>query len=720
MLCGDASVVCQLAGLCPLAYVGPGAGLVISLSLLTLVVVVVGALFSILLSPLTVALAVVRRLRRRCPHGYRRVVVLGLDGLDPKMVRRLMDNDRLPHMKALADKGAFRDLRTTRPSISPSVWSSFAVGADASYHGIYGFVSRDPRTCEPVPSSTDLVTSRRIFRLGRWQWCLGSVRPRLLRRGTPFWEILGQRGLETTILRVPITYPPRRFRGRMLSGMCVPDIAGTQGTYSLYGIHDPRTSTEGGQFFSLKFIQDVARTYIVGPQRVSRGGNSTITIPIELRRLRDKGLLRVVLPNQTVDLAGGQCSSWITLQFRRGMTVVRGLVRFCAVSIGNDTLLYMTAVHVHPEFPATAISHPRVFSDYLAKQLGPFGTLGLMEDNSAVNDGALPEEAFLELAWDHFEDRKKVFFHTLRSRVDDVVVCVFDTPDRIQHMFWKGRGNARNAQCPDAVEGNDRAPSSDCVLDDVYVRMDQLIGETVEQLDDRTLLLVISDHGFTGFRREVDLNAWLKQQGYLRTRESSMDHTAGPQEIDWSRTKAYAMGLTGIYINLAGRERHGIVAKGEPCQLLLNDIKAGLQALRDSSDDASVPGDMQNRCTGTSDVGSRKAVRSVTIPALEYGGPYTDNGPDLLVGYEDGYRCAWHTARGHVGKTVFTDNQRPWCGDHTVDADLVPGVLLSNHTFDESLPSIVDIAPTVMDVFGIAAGPQMKGRSLLQSGRTQA
>jgi predicted AlkP superfamily phosphohydrolase/phosphomutase len=325
-----------------------------------------------------------------------------------------------------------------------------------------------------------------------------------------------------------------------------------------------------------------------------------------------------------------------------------------------------------------------VFSIYLAKLLGPFGTLGLAEDTTALNDGAIDEQGFLDQAYGLHEERRRMWQHTLSRLRGGFAVCVFDISDRLQHMFYR----YLDATHP-ANSGRDTDRHAGAV-DEMYRRMDVLVGETRAQVDRHTALFVISDHGFKNFRRGVNLNGWLLKEGLLTVREN-----AAPGEylsaIDWERTQAYALGLSGIYLNLAGRERHGIVPPSE-APALKRRIIDGLCALRD---------------------GEAQAIRRVVDVAADWSGPYRDGGPDLLPGYENGYRVSWECAKGAVRAELFEDNRKCWSGDHCVDSEIVPGVLFTNVPLQEKDAGLIDIGPTVLALFGVEVPAYMTGRSLL-------
>jgi predicted AlkP superfamily phosphohydrolase/phosphomutase len=339
-------------------------------------------------------------------------------------------------------------------------------------------------------------------------------------------------------------------------------------------------------------------------------------------------------------------------------------------------------VNVDPEHPALPLSHPAYYSVYLAKLLGPFATLGLAEDTWARNEGVLDDAAYLDQVYAIHDERERMFHAALRRTRTGLCACVFDAPDRIQHMF------TRAPSASDSPAGT----SAEQVIDTMYARMDRLVGQTMETLGSGDVLFVLSDHGFTHFRRGVNLNVWLRDRGYLKTlagREAS-DYLGA---IDWSATRAYTFGLSGIYLNVKGRERLGVVPPAD-VPALKAEIAAGLQNLRDGDN-------------------NRRAVRQVYDARQVYHGPYAGNGPDLIVGYEDGYRASWDAASGKVGGDLFADNPKAWRGDHCVDSALVPGVLFTNW---QAAPArdvrLMDMTPSILRLFGVPVPSYVDGEAV--------
>jgi predicted AlkP superfamily phosphohydrolase/phosphomutase len=335
------------------------------------------------------------------------------------------------------------------------------------------------------------------------------------------------------------------------------------------------------------------------------------------------------------------------------------------------------------------ISHPFVYSIYLAKLLGPFATLGLAEDTWALNERVIDEHAFLKQAWLYFDERKKQLWDAMDKTKRGFVSVVFDTSDRISHMFWRALEPDHPANRDKEVEPYKR------VIPDTYHRMDALVGEVRAKIQGErdTVLMVISDHGFTSFRRGVNLNSWLLQNGYLFLKDGAETSGDWFEKVDWSRTKAFTLGLTGLFVNRVGRERDGIVRSGAELAALCRELKEKLEALRDPLDGSPV-------------------IREAFLTCDIHSGPYADSAPELLIGYHTGYRHSWDCATGSVTREVFTDNTRSWSGDHCVDPRLVPGVFWCNRKIDVAEPALLDLAPTILDLFGVPVPGYMQGRPL--------
>ena len=302
-----------------------------------------------------------------------------------------------------------------------------------------------------------------------------------------------------------------------------------------------------------------------------------------------------------------------------------------------------------------------------------------------MNEKVLDDQAFLAQCYANHEDRERMLFDALEKTQQGLCACVFDTTDRVQHMFWR----YLDEDHPAAREvPRDQRPE---VIQDLYARMDELVGRVMKQIDDQTLLMIVSDHGFKSFARCVNLNAWLHQNGYLALKSGKTESGDWFDDVDWSRTRAYTMGLNGLYVNLKGREREGIVEPGAEVESLKDELRRKLDGLTDPAS-------------------GRVGITGVFDCDAVYAGPYVDNAPDLIVGYGDGFRASWDSVMGKVTSQIFEDNLKAWSGDHCIDPRLVPGVLFCNHKISDEKPAIVDVAPTILKLFGLALPGHLDGR----------
>ena len=659
------------------AYIGPGAGFAFLGSFLTLITGIFLGAVSVLLWPFRVVWRLVRRRGSYARAKVRKVIVLGLDGFDPVITERLMQEGKLPNLARLRDTGTYQRLRTTFPSLSPVAWSTFATGVSPAKHNIFDFLDRDLRTCMPQLSSARVGKPDWVLKLGRYRIPLSRTPLEFRRKSRAFWNILGERGVDCTILRVPITFPPEKFAGRMLSAMCVPDLRGTQGSFSQFTTRVEKVRYESGSRYPLHPAGDWLEAEIEGPADTLKEGTAPLAIPLRLR-LDGPEHAQLEIGGERCALRAGEYTEWIPLEFRSSLgPKACGLARFLLTETTPHVSVYMTPIQLDPEHPALPISHPSCYAAYLAGLVGPFATVGLAEDTWALNERVIDEDAFLKQSWDIFEERRSMFLSALSNARRGVVACVFDTSDRLQHMFHRQMS-----------DGDDRYG---VVIEEMYRRMDALLGETLPFVDDRTALFVLSDHGFRSFRRSVHINSWLHRNGYLALRDDGEVSAPFFANVDWSRTRAYALGLSGLYLNVRGREARGIVPP-EDAPALRKEIAAGLASLRDG--DGTAP------------------LAHVYATASLYRGPYLDAAPDLILGFSDGYRISWESAVGEVTASIIEDNPKAWSGDHCVDPLLVPGVLFSNLRLPAKDPGIEDLAPTILDLFAVGRPEWMEGHTL--------
>ncbi|MGE0460577.1 MAG: alkaline phosphatase family protein [Vicinamibacterales bacterium] len=670
------------------AYIGPGAGFALVSSAFVLVTTLLVVGFTLLAWPFRAAWRAITQ-PRRPKASISRLIIVGLDGQDPKLTDQFMREGLLPNFKALAAEGSYRRLKTTFPSLSPVAWSSFSTGANPARHNIYDFLDRDRRTYLPMLSSTRIGKVERFLKIGRYRIPLQKPELSLLRRSKPFWTILGEHRIWSTVLRVPITFPPDNFYGAELSAMCTPDLLGTQGTFLLYTTRPAgQKFKEGGLRFQVTVEGDQVAATLEGPENTFLEGAPPLALPLAVRLNRAAARAEVSLGDTRVSLAPGELSDWVSLSFSAAPGVsVKGLTRLLVTEMGEHFSLYLAPINLDPESPAMPISHPPYYATYLAKKIGAYSTLGLAEDTWGLNEGVTDDGTFLTQAYDIDRERKAMFFASLDRLRQGTLVCVFDATDRIQHMFWRDIDPGHPAG-----RGRERAEHRHAIRE-LYKHNDALVGRVRARLKDGDVLMVISDHGFSSFRRGVNLNQWLLREGYLALKPGTDGTSEWLRDVDWSRTRAYALGLTGMFLNLKGREAGGIVEPGAEAAALKGEIVRKLRGLRDEEKKA---------------VGINEAFDTAQI----YDGPYLESAPDFVIGYNAGYRTSWDCATGVVAGPVFEDNVKAWSGDHCIDPRLVPGVFFCNRKITAEEPALVDIAPTALKLFGIEPPAHMDGRPL--------
>ena len=612
----------------------------------------------------------------------KRVIVVGLDGLEPSIAEPLLQAGQLPNLARLQQQGGSARVATTSPAQTPVAWSTFATGVNPGGHGIFDFLRRDPASYRPDISLT------------RHEPATAFRPPRAvnLRRGATIWGELSKQGVASTVIRCPGTYPAEPIRGRMLAGMGVPDLRGGFGTATLYSADPTATAGEGERLVRLT-PGDAAtiRTHVVGPRNPKDRADCECPITITRDLTARRALIRLESSTEPLEVFEGHWSDWLLVQFKVGpLRTLRGIVRFYLARLGPDLQLYASPVNYDPTSPPFAISSPPDYSRDLADAIGLYHTTGMVEDHGGLNNHRFDEVAFLDQCETAWQEREAMLVEGLKGFDSGLFYCLFDTPDRVQHMFWRFRDPGHpslRGQAPD--------PRWSRVIEDQYRRGDAMVGLALEHADDETLVIALSDHGFGPYRREVHLNSWLRDQGLLALRPglapgaSAGDLLTG---IDWTKTRAYAVGLGGIYLNLRGRERDGLVPADEAPALKAR-IAAELTRLTDPQTNLA-------------------PIRRVPTREALYRGPYVDEAPDLTVHFASGYRASSSTSLGGVAASVIEDNTSKWSGDHIIDPDLVPGVLFMNRPFRGEGARLLDLAPTILTALGTVPPSSLEGSSL--------
>ncbi|MDJ0656607.1 MAG: alkaline phosphatase family protein [Xanthomonadales bacterium] len=594
-----------------------------------------------------------------------RVVVLGFDGMDPVLLQRWMDQGFLPNFSSLARRGHLQPLPTSNPPQSPVAWSGFATGENPGVHGIYDFLRRDPAQYLPDFSIAEVKPPRRNLELFGYRIPLSDPSIRNRRAETPFWSEIGPSN-RASVLRVPVTFPPDPIH-RMLSGMGVPDLLGTQGTYTFYTTATAGT-VEGGRIVRVPPDDALLSTRLDGPPHPLRPEAPPLSVPLEIRPGKSGGIL-AVLGSEELELEPGQWSGWVELEFPFGPGLsIDGMVRLHLESGLPDLALYVSPIQFHPHSPAMPLSSPPEYASELADRIGLFHTLGMPEETWSLNAGHLSDAAYLDMIKTILAEREAMFFDTLGRNDSELVVGVFVQTDRVSHMFWRGIDSAHPLHDPgDAVAAG--------AIRWIYQEADRILGLTLDRLGPEDELIVLSDHGFTHYRRSVHLNRWLIEAGYMTLKPGRRESDTLFAQVDWRRTKAYALGLNSLYINRSGREGRGSVAP-EDVSPLKSEIMASLATLRDPES-------------------GEVMVRNVYDADQIYPGASAGEVPDLVVGYASGYRASWQTSLGGAPAALVEDNRQKWSGDHLVDAGLVPGVMLTSFPLAEPVAGIENIAALV-------------------------
>jgi len=619
---------------------------------------------------------------------------LGIDGMDPQLLTRFMQEGKMPNFATLAQRGSFKRLTSSIPPQSPVAWSNMITGMNAGGHGLFDFIHRDPKTLALYFSASRVEAPKHSIHLGSWVIPLGSGSAEQLRRGKAFWEILDDNGIPNSVFRIPANFPPVPAKGETLSGMGTPDLRGTYGTFSFY-TDDPTAvagAVEGGQVIPVQVENSQVISKLIGPDNSFRKGSPAATEPFSVAVDPLESVARIAVQGHEFVLREGEWSNWVKIEFQLipFLGNVQGMCRFYLKQAHPRFQLYVSPINIDPADPALPISTPSGYSRFLSEEVGEFYTQGIAEDTKALSDGVLDDKEFLEQSRTVLAEHRRIFDLQFPKFQKGVFFFYFSSLDLNSHMLWRLIDPEHPAY--DAT----LASQYGSVLQAFYQQMDQVLGEVLPKLDEHTTLLVLSDHGFAPYRRSFNLNTWLLNNGYIALKnDANPDNNEPLANVDWSKTRAYGLGLNGLYLNMHARERQGIVTPGAEADALLKEIREKLLAVRDPKNNLPV-------------------ITRVDFATDAYQGPYAHDGPDALVGYNRGYRAGWKTILGAFPPDILEDNTNPWSGDHCMDYTLVPGVLLSNRDIAAATPALTDIAPTILAEFGIAKPKDMMGQSVFQ------
>jgi predicted AlkP superfamily phosphohydrolase/phosphomutase len=678
----------------------------------------------LLLASLSIFLGLTGCVGRGAPEKFpQKLVVLGFDGMDPGLVRKWMNEGKLPSIQSLVSRGGLYDLATTHSPESSTAWASFATGANAGKHGVYGFLIRDPQTYMPDLGMVHLDPARFLFHY----FPVAGPKLKSLRGGTSFWVVAGRAGVRSTELTIPATFPPEDVpNGELLAGLPLPDLRGTMGTF-YYFASDLSQFEEGNTEFGgilkrLVFDGDIARTELVGPQnpivreqlrevseqhpitdsdrtRIAElQAQQDMRLPMTVHWNRQGRAATIELADKSVHLRQGEWSKWINLDFTVNYFVrMHGMAQLFLIDAGSDLQIYISPINWRPDEPPAPMSSPASLSADLHERLGPYRTLGWAEATWPLNEDRLDEKAFMDDLYRAFDDRAQLILQRLDAHRWDLLVGVIESTDRVEHMMW------RLIDPSHPMYDKTLAARYGDSIERVYRRCDEFIGEVMSRVGSDTLVLIVSDHGFHSFRQAVNVNTWLVREGYMAVRgEGSREKTLRDlfgygqfwENVDWSRTKAYALGLGQVYVNLKGREGKGIVNPGSEAKTVEDDLASRLLTMTDPRTGATI-------------------VEAVYKRDEVYSGEFYDGAPELQIGLADGYRVSWQSSLGGISRDVVSPNMRKWSGDHcSFDYRTLPGILVSNRPLQANAPRIIDVGPTVLRYFGVPVPAEMDGAPL--------
>jgi predicted AlkP superfamily phosphohydrolase/phosphomutase len=632
------------------------------------------------------------------------VVVLGFDGADPHLAAKWMAAGKLPNLARLAQTGTFSPLGTTNPPESPVAWASFATGLNPGGTGIFDFLKRDPKTYMPELALVAHTKPEFLFGL------IPIRAPKLTneRHGEPFYQAVADAGYKTTVIRMPLEFPPTPVPGgKLWAGLGVPDVRGTWGTFFYFGT-DVTPWEEGDTEFGGKLVRlDVdgttASASISGPVDPAAKTYRRIHVPVRFAEAGsggDPGAVRITLQGHAQTVRAGQWSDWFRVEFRiTPLLYVHSICRFYVIEASPGLRVYMSPLNMDPEDPSLPISYPENYTAQLARKFGLLKTIGWWHDTWALNEEKISDGVFLQDLFRTMNKQEEITLDALKNDPPSLLVSVFTATDSVSHMFWR----LIDPQSP-RYDAAAAANYGDAILR-VYERMDQIVGQVEKAMKPGGTLIIVSDHGFHAFRKGFNTNTWLVENGYMALKNPGVTEKAYNLKdlfgqgsffpnVDWSHTQAYALGLGQIYLNLKGRERYGIVNPGPDAHQLLTQIRQKLLAYRDPDTGEAV-------------------LEDVYLGTEIFHGPYSVEAPDLQLDFWPGYRTSWQTSLGAIPAGIVVANTRKWSGDHcSSDPKDTQGIFFASRRLETTQPSIMDVAPTVLRLLNVRAPDKYDGRPL--------
>jgi len=474
--------------------------------------------------------------------------------------------------------------------------------------------------------------------------------------------------------------------------MGTPDILGTYGIFNYYTTQSKELNEDigGGRMHEVYVIGNRVEARLPGPVNSFKKERPESYIDFKVFIDPQYPVAKISIQDNEFILNEGEWSGWKRVHFNMIPTQsVGGICMFYLKEVRPEFKLYVSPINIDPGQAALPIATPKSYAEELEKQFGPFFTKGLPADTSALDNNVLDDGEFLQFDDFVLQERNEIFNYELERFDSGLLFYYVSSTDQRQHMFW--RLIDKNHPIYDSLLASKYGKT----IENIYIDMDKLLAKAMKKVDKDTIIMVMSDHGFTPFRRGFHLNTWLKENGYLKLiNEWKQGQEAFFLNTDWSRTQAYAIGLNGLYINQRGREAEGIVSPGTEKEALVREIAHKLEKFRDPK-------------TG------EKVVLHAYVAQDVYRGPYVSEAPDIIVGYNRGYRVSWASPLGRIPKPIMEDNTEKWSGDHCMAPDVIPGILLMNRKIKAKAPALHDLTPTILKIFNIEKTKEMIGKSII-------
>jgi predicted AlkP superfamily phosphohydrolase/phosphomutase len=591
----------------------------------------------------------------------KKIIILGFDGMDPNLTDVWIKQGKLPAFQKLKEQGSFTPLQTSNPPQSPVAWSNFITGMDPGGHGIFDFMHRDPATYMPEFSAAGTSGASKTLSLGNYEFPISGGQVENLRKGRAFWQILEEHDIPATIFKIPSNYPPV-----------------------------PNEDLGGARIHEVYVIGNQVEAKLAGPVNSFKKDRPQTEVDFKVYIDPINPVAKIRIQDNEFILQEGEWSDWKRIHFNLIPTQsVSGLCLFYLKQVRPEFKLYISPLNIDPANAALPISTPKSYSQELEKRFGPFFTKGLPADFKALDNNILDEHEFLAQDDIILRERQEMFEYELERFHSGLLFYYVSSTDQRQHIFW------RHIDKNNPTYDSNLAREHENAIEEIYIEADKILDKALQKADKNTIVMALSDHGFAPFRRSINLNTWLYENGYhALINKWKIGEDMVFLNTDWSRTKAYAYGLNGLYINQAGREAEGIVSPGNDKDNLIQEIAQKLQAFKDPK-------------TG------EKAIRKAYIAKDIYSGVHVDQAPDIIAGFNTGYRISWESPSGRLSKEVITDNTAKWSGDHCVAPDVVPGIFLSNQRVDVRYPAFHDITPTILRIFNIEVPQEITGKPII-------